>query len=102
MKCFTVRSEIGSVCSLPKGLASGVHLKIFSCFIDQFILLGVMGLHELQCETSGLRGFFGFMIGIAGTGIIIGSEGEIAFHQVIQNLGTAVNIFSSSYLPLYV
>lgn len=58
--------------------ASSVALEILYLLTDIFILFGIMGVYSFQHKESGLWGFFGFLLAIIGTGIIIGPDGAIA------------------------
>ncbi|MGV0028613.1 hypothetical protein [Phormidesmis priestleyi] len=58
--------------------APGVLLEILYLLTDIFILFGIMGVYGFQHEESGLWGFFGFLLAIIGTGIIIGPDGAIS------------------------
>jgi hypothetical protein len=58
--------------------APSVALEILYLFTDLFILFGIMGLYGFQHQESGLWGFFGFLLAMIGTGIIIGPDGAIA------------------------
>lgn len=58
--------------------APSVALEILYLLTDIFILFGIMGIYSFQHRESGLWGFFGFLLAIVGTGMIIGPDGAIA------------------------
>jgi hypothetical protein len=61
---------------LPANLPS-VTIEILYLITDIFILFGIMGIYGFEHQESGLWGFFGFLLAIVGTGIIIGPDGSI-------------------------
>jgi hypothetical protein len=61
---------------LPNNLPS-VTLEILYLITDIFILFGIMGIYGFEHQESRLWGFWGFLLAIVGTGIIIGPDGSI-------------------------
>jgi hypothetical protein len=61
---------------LPANLPT-VTSEILYLLTDIFILFGIMGIYGFEHQESGWWGFFGFLLAIVGTGIIIGPDGSI-------------------------
>ncbi|MGE0100837.1 MAG: hypothetical protein AB7H86_05645 [Blastocatellales bacterium] len=53
--------------------STGVELLYF--LIDILILFGLIGIYLIQHEKAGFNGFFGFLLAMTGTALIVGPEG---------------------------
>lgn len=53
--------------------STGVELLYF--LIDILILFGLIGVYLIQHEKAGYNGFFGFLLAMTGTALIVGPEG---------------------------
>jgi hypothetical protein len=78
----------GAIAAIIAGLLRGVNsllpanlptvtIEILYLITDIFILFGMMSIYGFEHQESGLWGFFGFLLAIVGTGIIIGPDGSI-------------------------
>lgn len=80
--------RLGGLAAIIAGVLRGVasfvpqsigidQLELLYLVTDLFILFGIMGLYGFQHKEAGIWGFLGFLLAIAGNGMIIGPDGEI-------------------------
>lgn len=80
--------RLGGLAAIIAGIMRGINsflptnlpivtIEILYLITDIFILFGIMGIYGFEHQESGLWGFFGFLLAIVGTGIIIGPDGSI-------------------------
>ncbi len=80
--------RLGGIAAIIAGILRGINsilpanlptvtTEILYLFTDIFILFGLMGIYGFEHQESGWWGFFGFLLAIVGTGIIIGPDGSI-------------------------
>jgi SAM-dependent methyltransferase len=80
--------RLGGLAAIIAGVLRGVasfvpqsvaidQLELLYLFTDLFILFGIMGLYGFQHEEAGILGVLGFLLAIAGSGMIIGPDGEL-------------------------
>jgi hypothetical protein len=81
--------RLGGIAAIIAGILRGINsflpsdtpvvtIEILYLITDIFILFGIMGLYGFQHQESGWWGFYGFLLAIIGTGIIIGPDGSIS------------------------
>jgi len=54
-----------------------VALELLYLYIDLLILFGILGVYGFIGEQSGVAGFLGFLLAVAGTAIVTGPDGEL-------------------------
>jgi hypothetical protein len=80
--------RLGGLAAIIAGILRGINsflptnlpivtTEILYLITDIFILFGIMGIYGFEYQESGLWGFFGFLLAIVGTGIIMGPDGSI-------------------------
>jgi hypothetical protein len=54
-----------------------VALELLYLLVDILILFGILGVFAFLVERFGVAGFLGFLLGVVGTAIIAGPDGEL-------------------------
>jgi hypothetical protein len=97
--------------SLWPSAESTVTLELFYLLVDILILFGILGVYGFLGERSGAAGFLGFLLGVVGTVIIAGPDGELgginmyAVGSAVLAVGLvllAVGSWKAAMLPYWV